>query len=140
MRYEQKELVRVSFSELAHDPDTIAALFYARLFELDPDLRVLFHSGMKQQGQKFMEMLHTIVDSIERLDEIVTVVWQSGKRHGGYGVRPKDYATVRTALFETFALYLGDRFPPETAQAWAEVYDILETTMQCAAQEGPIPR
>lgn len=140
MRHDQKDLIRTSFAALAQDQEAVAALFYTRLFELDPALRSLFHTGMKQQGQKFMEMLQTIVDSVERLDHVVTVVWQAGKRHGGYGVQPKDYATVRSALFWTFEQRLGDRFTPETALVWAEVYDLLETTMQQAACEGSIAR
>jgi len=140
MKYEQKELVRMSFAALAQEADTVAALFYTRLFELDPALRSLFHSSMKHQGQKFMGMLHTIVESMEHLDHVVTVVWQLGKHHGGYGVREMDYATVRTALFWAFEQHLGDRFTPDTALAWAEVYDVLETTMLHATREGAAPR
>lgn len=37
--------------------DTAADLFYAKLFELDPSLRALFPSDLKEQKKKLMTMI-----------------------------------------------------------------------------------
>ena len=47
----------LSFAEekvFSSDSDEAAAVFYNRLFELDPDLEDLFTGDMKEQGRKLM--------------------------------------------------------------------------------------
>src|SRR6476620_7926656 len=95
---ERKMLVRKSFAALACDADKCAARFYTRLFELDPSLRARFRVDMHTQGRKFIAMLDEVIHAMDRLNQVVPAVWQLGKRHGGYGVRPEHYAVVETAL------------------------------------------
>ena len=52
MTPEQIALVQSSFRQVAPIADRAAVLFYARLFELDPSLRRLFHGDMTEQGNK----------------------------------------------------------------------------------------
>ncbi len=139
MTPEHKMLVRSSFEALASDADTLAALFYRRLFELDPSLRSMFKISIRQQGHKLMDMLDAVVQHLNQMDEIVMVVWQSGKRHGGYGVREAHYDTVREALLWAIARQLGEQYTPAVGVAWKEVYDLMATTMKQAAAEGIIP-
>jgi hemoglobin-like flavoprotein len=51
------QLVKSSFAKIAPVEDQTAALFYRRLFELDPDLRALFRGDMATQGAKLMAAL-----------------------------------------------------------------------------------
>ena len=57
MTPEQKALVRSSFEQIAPAADTAAALFYGRLFELDPALKPLFRGDMQAQGRMLMQAL-----------------------------------------------------------------------------------
>src|SRR5260370_35330219 len=57
----QIKLVQDSFALVAPIADTAAQLFYGRLFELDPSLRHMFKSNMKEQGLKLMQMLSVAV-------------------------------------------------------------------------------
>jgi hypothetical protein len=41
--------------------ETVAELFYGRLFELDPTLRSMFRGDMREQGRKLMQMLAVAV-------------------------------------------------------------------------------
>jgi hemoglobin-like flavoprotein len=143
MTPEQKMRVRTSFATLSSKKDIFAARFYSRLFELDPSLRPLFQGDLQEQGRKFVEMLETILHSMDletilhsmdRLDRVVPSVWQVGRRHGRYGVRPEHYATVGTALFETLHQCLGSDFTEEVRTAWQEAYDLIALTMQQAAE------
>ena len=133
MTPEQKTLVQSSFAKVAPIAETAAALFYGKLFELDPDLKPLFKGDMTEQGKKLMKMIGTAVNGLDRLEEIVPVVQDLGKRHVDYGVKNKDYDTVGTALIWTLEQGLGEAFTPDVKGAWVAVYTILAVTMKNAA-------
>jgi hemoglobin-like flavoprotein len=126
-------LVQRSFADVLPIADTAAALFYERLFTLDPTLRSLFHSDMHQQGRKLMAMLKIAVAGLSRLEELVPVVQQLGVRHRGYGVQDAHYATVGAALLWTLQQGLQERFTPEVQAAWSSAYTLLADTMRTAA-------
>lgn len=131
----QKTLVQQSFARVAPISEQAAALFYGRLFELDPRLRSLFRGDMKEQGRKLMQMLAVAVNGLDRLEELVPAVQALGRRHLGYGVEDGHYETVGEALLWTLQQGLGDVFTADTRQAWAEVYGLLAATMRSAAAE-----
>ena len=126
-------LVQASFQRVLPIADEAAALFYARLFELDPSLRSLFRNDLKAQGRALMGMLRVAVAGLTRLDQIVPAVQALGRRHAAYGVTDAHYATVASALLWTLERGLGDAFTPETRAAWVAVYTLLAGTMQQAA-------
>jgi hemoglobin-like flavoprotein len=127
-------LVKDSFRKIVPIADQAAALFYARLFELDPALRPMFRGDMHEQGRKLMTMIATAVAALERLDALVPVVRQLGARHAGYGVREEHYATVGQALLWTLEKGLGPDFTPGVKQAWTKTYTLLATTMTEASR------
>ncbi len=110
-----------------------AALFYGRLFELDPTLKPLFKSDMKVQGQKLMSMIAAAVGGLRSLEQIVPAVQALARRHVEYGVQASHYATVGAALLWTLEQGLGSDFTPEAREAWTACYGLLATTMQEAA-------
>jgi len=132
----QKTLVQESFAIVAPIADDAAALFYRRLFELDPSLERMFRGDMSEQRRKLMQMLTAAVKGLDRLDQLVPVVQDLGRRHATYGVEDRHYDTVGAALLWTLEKGLGTAFTPETKEAWTTVYGILATTMKQAAQEA----
>ena len=133
MTPESQRLVRDSFARVAPIAPAAAAMFYDRLFSLDPALRPLFKGDMAEQGKKLMDMLGTAVANINRLDAISPALQALGQRHAGYGVADKDYATVAEALLWTLGQGLGDAFTPKTRAAWVEAHTILAGVMKQAA-------
>ena len=129
-------LVKDSFRKVVPIADQAAALFYARLFELDPALRHLFRGDMLEQGRKLMTMIATAVASLERLDTILPALRQLGVRHNGYGVREDHYGTVGAALLWTLEKGLGPEFTPEARLAWTNTYALLANTMIAAQREA----
>ena len=123
-------LVQHSFKKV---PDTVAELFYARLFDQAPHLRPMFGSDMKAQGKKLLAMLSTAVNGLDNTDALLTVVRDLGARHVGYGVKPEHYEIVGEALIWTLETGLGDAFTADVRQAWTEVYGALASTMIDAA-------
>lgn len=133
MTPQQKHLVQTTFAKVAPIADDAAALFYTRLFELDPSLRPMFKTEITEQGRKLMRMIGMAVNGLDRLDELLPVVQQLGTRHGSYGVRDEHYETVATALIWTLEKGLGPDFTPAVKDAWVTVYGILATRMKEAA-------
>ena len=126
----QKLLVQSTFAQVAPIAETAATLFYAKLFELDPSLRLMFSSDMQKQGRKLMQTLAVAVRGLDNLDALVPVVRALGARHAGYGVQDRHYETVAAALIWTLETGLGDAFTPEVQDAWATVYWLLADTMK----------
>ena len=131
----QKTLVQDSFATIAPIADDAAVLFYQRLFELDPSLESMFRGNMAEQRKKLMQMLTAAVKGLDRLDQLVPVVENLGRRHAGYGVSDAHYDTVGSALLWTLEMGLGRAFTAEVKDAWATVYGLLATTMKEAARD-----
>lgn len=133
MNAEQIQLVQSTFTQVKPVADTAAAMFYQRLFELDPSLRPLFTSDLRSQGAKLMATLALAVNGLSRPESIVPAVQSLGRRHAGYGVQPAHYQTVGQALLDTLATALGDQYTVDVADAWTAAYSLLAGVMQEAA-------
>jgi hemoglobin-like flavoprotein len=131
----QKTLVQKSFATIVPIADDAAALFYRRLFEIDPSLESMFKGNMAEQRRKLMQMLTAAVKGLDRLEQLVPVVQDLGRRHAGYGVADRHYETVGAALIWTLEMGLGKAFTAETREAWVTVYTLIATTMKDAASE-----
>ena len=129
----QITLVQSSFAKVAPISEAAAAMFYQRLFELDPALKPLFKGDITEQGRKLMQVLGFAVNSLNAPDKLLPAVQALGKKHKGYGVRDKDYDTVATALLWTLEKGLGDAFTPMVKAAWTDTYVLLSDTMKKAA-------
>jgi len=91
---------------------------------------------MSQQRTKLLQMLTAVVQGLDRLEQLVPVVQDLGRRHAGYGVTDRHYATVGAALLWTLKAGLGNAFTKEIGEAWISVYVLLASTMQQAAREA----
>ena len=126
-------LVQTSFAKVASISDAAAAIFYDKLFTLDPALKPLFKGDMKEQGKKLMQMIAVAVRGLDNLEQLVHAVQALGKRHAGYGVALKDYDTVGSALLSTLDAGVGAEFTPAVREAWTETYGVLAGVMKEAA-------
>ena len=97
MTPEQVQLVKSSFAKITPIKDQATALFYRRLFELDPGLRCLFKGDMAAQGARLMAALGGAIASLDQLARVLPAVRELGRRHAVYGVRTEHYATVGEA-------------------------------------------
>jgi len=131
---EHKQLVANSWKKLDPIAEQAAAMFYQRLFELNPEARKLFKVDIKTQGQRLMEMIGGAVSNLDNLETVLPEIKASGVRHKAYGVKPEDYDTVAAALLWTLEKGLGEDFNDDTRTAWVEVYTIVAQAMQDAAE------
>lgn len=133
MTPKQVILVKNSWARIVPIADKVAKLLYNKVFELDPPLQPLFTGNMLEQGRKIMHMIDATVNSLDKLDAILPAVEQLGERHAEYGVKDKDYDTLRAALLWTLETCLGETFTPEVKEAWSATYNELATAMRTAA-------
>ena len=130
------QLVQTSFAKVAPVAEKAAAMFYDRLFEIDPSLRALFNDDMAEQGRRLMAMVAVAVNGLNQIEDLVPAVQDLGRRHAGYGVQEQDYVTVGGALLDMLETALGASFTPEVKAAWGSVYGVLSSTMIAAAKNA----
>jgi hemoglobin-like flavoprotein len=128
-----QELVQASFARVAMMPEVAAALFYERLFAINPSFRPLFKQDMRIQGVRLMAMLHIVVYNPDQPGETLPAIRELGKRHVEYGVKLADYDALKDALIWTLEQVLAEDFTPEVRNAWAVYYQELADEMKSAA-------
>lgn len=136
MNDEQKRLLKESWKKVVPIADTAARLFYDRLFEIDPTAQPLFEaSDLDEQRKKLVQALSVVVNGLDRLDDIVPVVADLGRRHVQYGVTNRHYESVGSALLWTLEKSLGPDFTPDTKAAWTTAYTLLAGVMRDAPEQ-----
>ena len=88
MTPENQSLVRDSFAKIEPITPQAAAIFYDRLFVLDPSLKPLFKSDMNEQGRMLMAMIGTVVANLGNLETIIPAVQDLGRRQRPMGSNP----------------------------------------------------
>jgi hemoglobin-like flavoprotein len=129
----QQDLVRATFAKLAVMPEVAGALFYQRLFDVNPELRPLFKNDMRVQGVKLMTMLAAVVYNLHEPGQVMPAIRDLGVWHIGYGVKLADYDALEDALLWALAQALGDDFTPAVRDAWTVCYRELAGEMKTAA-------
>ena len=132
-------LVRTTFAQILPIADTATMLFFARLFALDPSLRLVFTTEVQEEGSTLIQMMDAAVRGIDDLETLLPTVRALGRRYDGYGLRGEDYEAVAAALLGTLELGLLGAFTAEAREAWTTTYWLLADAMREGAAE-PLPR
>ena len=133
-------LLQASFAEVMAIRAEAAALFYERLFAIDPALKPLFHdTDMRSQEMKLMAALAMVVGKLRQLDDVIPVLENLAVKHVAYGVEDRHYATVGEALIQTLSLAFAERFTPELRNAWLAAYGAISGVMIAAAHRSQVP-
>ena len=132
----QIEIVRNSFDHVLPIPDRVAARFYARLFQMAAETRVMFTGDMTVQGRKLIDTLAAVVANLDLIDAVLPAVTALAVRHIDYGVTEEHYGPVGLALLETLRELLGPAFDGELEQAWRDAYKLVAATMIAAARQA----
>ena len=139
MTPDQIRLVQESFRLVLPIRDQAAALFYGKLFELDPGTRGLFAAtDLKSQGGKLMAAIGMVVGALNAPEAMLGKVKELARRHVGYGVEEAHYATVGAALIWTLEAGLGAAFTADLRAAWTAAYTLLSGVMIEAAREATL--
>ena len=131
---QRRQLVTESWKSLSPNGALVGAIFYRRLFEIDPALRPMFSAvTLDEQIHKLVTMLDLVVHWLDVPDKVVPVLKKLGERHSTYGVQDDHYGKVGAALIGTLEEGLGDKFTPELRSAWTEAFVLISSPMRRGA-------
>jgi len=131
---DQKTRIRETWQRVLPLAQTVAKLFYKRLFQIDASVGPLFEGvDMADQGRRLMIALGTLVQSLDAPAELNILLEQMGLRHVHYGVMDPQYESFGAALLWTLERTLGEAWTPATAAAWAEAYAVMAAAMRRGA-------
>jgi len=131
---QRRQLVTESWKSLAPNGALVGAIFYRRLFEIDPGLRPMFSAvSLDEQIHKLVTMLDLVVHWLDVPDKLVPVLKKLGERYSTYGVQDDHYGKVGAALIGTLEEGLGDKFTPELRSAWIEAFVLISSLMRRGA-------
>jgi hemoglobin-like flavoprotein len=109
--------IQESYRDIA-EPQTLAPIFYARLFERAPSTRLLFPDDMLGQHAHFTVAIAILVQNLDHLGALDEPLRELGLRHAGYGVRQEHYAVFRDTLIDVLAERAGERWSPALRDDW----------------------
>jgi hemoglobin-like flavoprotein len=133
----QINLVQESFAKVAPISEQAATLFYDRLFEVAPAVKVMFPADMTEQRKKLMTTLAVVVNGLSSLESVLPAASALAKRHVSYGARPEHYPVVGGALLWTLEKGLGEAWTADVADAWTAAYGTLSGYMISEAYGSP---
>ena len=128
------EIVQSTFAKVAPQAEPTAAAFYAKLFEIAPEVKPLFNGDMSEQGKKLMGTLSVVVNGLSNLEAVLPAAQKLAVQHVDYGVTSAQYGKVGEALLATLADGFGDGWTDEVAGAWTTAYTALAGVMIEAAE------
>jgi len=126
---EESRLVRDSFASLAGNAESMALVFYGRLFELDPTLRRLFKIPLLEQSRKLVDTLSVVIKASDQLELLRPQLIELGRKHVTYGAQPSHYDTVNDALLWALQQTLRDAFDEKTKSAWQNLLKAVARAM-----------
>jgi NAD(P)H-flavin reductase/hemoglobin-like flavoprotein len=132
-------LIRDAWTKAEPFTPEISQFFYGMLFTLAPATRDFFPINMEVQRGRLVRALVHIVQMVDRPDDLVPFLRQLGRDHRKFGVIPRHYEAVGTALLAALKNQLGPDWTPEVERAWAEAFTIVARAMQEAAATDTNP-
>ncbi|XP_027953423.1 protein O-mannosyl-transferase 2 isoform X7 [Eumetopias jubatus] len=115
-----------------------------RLFDLEPDLLLLFQYNCRQFSspedclsspefldhiRKVMLVIDTAVTNVEDLSPLEEYLAGLGKKHRAVGVKLSSFSTVGESLLYMLEKCLGPAFTPAVRAAWSQLYGAVVQAM-----------
>lgn len=133
---DQIALIRSHGARIKGIETAFAQAFYARLFQIAPELRPMFPAAMAEQRQKLMVALTFAINALDRPEALAPALHQLGARHAAYGVTVAHFEPVAQALTDTLAAALGAAFDAGARQAWQAALATLAGLMAAGMAAG----
>ena len=124
-----------SFDRVFPIKHAMAETFYARLFEIAPEVREMFPADMAEQRQKLSDTLAYVVPNLHRPEVIEETILGLARRHVRYGALPAHFGPVGLALVHALKTHMpgatqeDDGMSEAEAVAWLEAYTFIADMM-----------
>lgn len=113
-------------------------VFYRRLFELDPQIRILFKADIAEESRVFMDRIGALITRLDRPDVLAAEVRELGAGLGADGVTDGHHAAVKQALVDMLSQTLGAAFTPDARQAWEVLCGKVEAALKQGARTSDL--
>jgi NAD(P)H-flavin reductase len=127
------QLLKESLALVEPVYDKVTGYFYARLFVENPHFRSMFPLAMNVQRDRLFRALVTMVQAVERPEQVVPLLQQLARDHRKFDVQPAHYDAVGRALIGAIKEYSYGEWSDELEAAWWRTYSIAARTMIDAA-------
>jgi hemoglobin-like flavoprotein len=126
---QQVKLVYESWQILISDSVNVSKTFYKRLFEIAPELKLMFRADSVIQEEKFTATITSILTKAYAKRLFVNDVEPVAYRHVMYGVVPEHFPIVGEALIFALKDGLRQRWNDNLQEAWSSIYRSLSEMM-----------
>lgn len=130
MTNEDITLIQQSWRAIEPVKRVAAELFYVKLFELDPTLKLLFGDDLKLREQKFLQLMDATINGLERVDVLMAAVRELGIRNPLFGDSDEHHGTVAAALMWTLDKCLRKDLTSELRSAWIRTIGVLSQNLR----------
>lgn len=131
MNADEIALVQSSFRRLLPASDRMAALFFARLGEVDPALR----AGAPAH-RRFIQSLALAVNGLSHPATLAPVVRRAGMRGAAFFLGNGRLELIGSALLWALEAASGQPFALATRNAWLRAYWYLANLLRAGAREA----
>ena len=123
------------YSRIIAEQHSFTGRFYARLFELDPNIEGLFKStGMEMQGKMVIQAIGIGLKSLDKPEDFDIIFKSLGRRHSVYGVKPEFYPLIGQSFIDTCSACFGSDFDADTEAELGALFDKINYAMLHGAQ------
>ncbi|HEY9132619.1 MAG TPA: NO-inducible flavohemoprotein [Dyella sp.] len=134
----QRDIVKQCVPALQSHGLTLTKVFYARLFDAQPELKHVFNMRRQATGEQQQALANAVlgyakhIDNPEVLNPVLDIIVS---KHVSMGIRAEQYPIVGKHLLAAIAEVLGDAATPEVIDAWAAAYGQLADLLIAKEQE-----
>jgi hemoglobin-like flavoprotein len=129
---EKDTSLQATIVSLLEKEEQFVATFYHHLFTMYPPSKALFaQTDMRLQHYKLLVTLTKITRTLNDPQSLALELYELGRHHTYYQVKPEHYTQFGNALFKTFAEYLDSRWTPALEAIWMQAYQSI-VQMMCS--------
>lgn len=130
-------VVRSSFDLVRPIANVVADRLYEKLFQDHPEAKVFFANlDMQKQKNNLIVSLSTVVNHLDRPDQLTRYLLSLGENHARYGVEDHHYHWVGLSLMKALKECLNESWTPEVEHQWTEVYGIIAEAMKAGVKRS----
>lgn len=129
--------LEASFGAVRPKADKLVNVFYDKLFQKAPAIRLMFPKEFAEQKKKLQAALAMVAGSIRKPDALAPQLRETCARHVGYGAQESHYALVRDTMLEALASVAGPAWSPQLTQDWTQALDLVAGLMIEGARSAP---
>ncbi len=131
------QIVQNTWYDVTKNEDPkIGVLFYTRLFEEAPRLKIIFKNDITIHGKRFESMMNYLVNKLNN-SNVIHEARSLGRKYAEYGITTEHYDHIKEALFWALRTKLREKWTPDVMVSWIWFYSTLSCIMKDAGREKP---